>query len=471
MFAEQRIKEFETFVEKFMSEQKSPGCSIAIAQGDEIVYSRAFGYRNLSRKLPATTDTLYGIASISKSFTAVAIAQLVERGKLSFDDPITKYLPEFKLPGNICADKVTIHHMLTHSTGIPPLPALGISIKDNTAQEMQEGGNSATAEKAPAEKDEMLSRPPINTYSELIDYIGKYQCRLFGNPGEYLSYSNECYGILGAIIMKISGLTYSEYIRRNIFAPLGMNRAVLSFEEVREYDDATELYYKNDGDDQVRCSTRWQAAPPYLAGGWIKCCSTDLIRLFQAYAGEGEYKGTRLLSKKMVEANLSQQIHYSQLYSYAHGLKVQRNYHGVTLIEHGGSLKGVSSNAGFIPEKGISVVVLCNLSGVPISKVWMAGINLALGLPIETPRTVFALRTWTPELMVKYTGKFASGEGAEFSLIVEDGELVVKFKNDSCIIKSVDEATGHYILAGQENEIRFYMDELSKVWGVGIGVR
>jgi len=320
---------------------------------------------------------------------------------------------------------VTIHHFLTHTSSMPPLPALGISIRGNTVPD------NVPKKEAEAPEKETNSEPTINTYTELIEYITNHECKLFGKPGEFFSYSNDAYALLGAIIMKVTGKTYSEYVREHIFKPLGMARSFLSLEEMREHDNVTDLYWKNE-DDEMQVSKHWQVAPPYLACGWIKTCATDLIRVFQMLANGGQYRGVRLLKPSSVAKNVSMSHNFSLYDSYGHGLRIHPDYHGVTLVEHGGALKGVSSNAGYVPEKGISAVVLCNLSAVPVAKVWLAAINLALGLPIDTPKVVYKTSDWAQAEMDRFTGSYKSGEGAEFDIVIENDELWIKYKKDHC---------------------------------------
>lgn len=361
MLDSKRVAELEGFINKFMEEQGAPGLTLALASGNDVIYTKAFGYRNKENKIPATVETIFGIASITKCITGIAIAHLVDKGLMSFDDPVVKYLPEFTLPGGGGAD-VTIHHFLTHTSSMPPLPALGISIRGNTVPDKPSPSKKEEAEPAKEKKEE----PPINTYSELMKYIAAHECNLLGKPGEYFSYSNDAYALLGAIVMRVSGMTYMEYVRENILKPLGMKHSMFSFEELREHEDVTDLYWKNE-EDEMQCSTHWQAAPPYLACGWMKTRVTDLIRIFQMMVNGGVYKGKALLTSQGVHNNLYLNHRFSLNESYGHGLKVRKDYQGVTLIEHGGALKGVSSHGGFVPEKGISAVVLCNLSGVPVN--------------------------------------------------------------------------------------------------------
>ena len=112
------FKDLEGFIQEKMSKTKIPGLSIAIIEDDEIIHARGFGFRDVSSGLPATPKTLYGIGSVTKSFTAIAVMQLVEEGRIRLDDPIENYIPIKLAP---YGEDVSIHHLLTHSSGVPNL--------------------------------------------------------------------------------------------------------------------------------------------------------------------------------------------------------------------------------------------------------------------------------------------------------------------------------------------------------------
>ncbi|MFA9437954.1 MAG: serine hydrolase domain-containing protein, partial [Candidatus Bathyarchaeota archaeon] len=115
----------EHIVPKYMRDFKVPGLSVAVVKEGETIYSEGFGARDPQRNLPATPDTLYGIGSITKSFVAIAIMQLVEEGKLSVDDPVGQYIPfKLGLPGK----PIKIHHFLTHSSGLPSLATSSVAL-------------------------------------------------------------------------------------------------------------------------------------------------------------------------------------------------------------------------------------------------------------------------------------------------------------------------------------------------------
>lgn len=454
------VREFEAYVDRFMAEHGAPGVAVAIARGDDLVYARGFGWRDREKELPTTADTVMGVASITKSFTAAAIARLREEGRLDFTDPVAMYLPGFNLPdGN--GRGVTIRHLLTHTAGLPPLPCLGWSMRAHTTPDTEPGKDETSDHE---DKD----RQPINTIQDLVNYIASADFQLLGQPGEYLSYSNESYVLLGGIIEAATGMNYADYIRQTFLIPLGMDRSTFALNQLLQWDDVTTLYYKKDG--EIRASNNWQQAPPYAAGGWLRSSASDLVRFFQMYANGGTYRGTRLLSPQSVVANMADGFKYSLYTSYAHGLRTQP-YHGVTLAEHGGSLKGVASNAGFVPEKGIAVAVLCNLSGVPIFQVWLAAVNMMLGLPLSTPRAQYSAGSWDEGQLQRFPGKFVSGEGAKLEVVRDNGGLKVRIEKEDYPLQAVTADTGLVRRHGQDQELRFFSAEDGRVWGIGFGLR
>lgn len=456
-YAAERMAQFEALVQRLMGEYQAPGLAVILAEGDQVTYFKGFGFRDREQNLPVTEQTVFGLASVTKSFTALAIMQLAERGLLSAQDPVTKYLPEFGIP-EFDPATVTIEHLITHTAGIPPLPTLGYSIRGNTQRDV-----------APKPDEQEKSFPPIDTVEQLLDYIAKGDYRMLGPAGTCLSYSNDTYGLLGEIIQRVSGQPYEEYVREHILQPLGMERSTFSLDEITAWEDVTELYYKTE-DEEFRHSSNWQVAPPFVACGWLKSCAADLIKYVQMHAAEGAFGGQRLLAVDGMKTMHTGLHRYSLLSQYGYGFRIQ-GYEGATLVEHSGGLKGVSSNVGFVPEHGIAAAVLCNLSGFPASKVWLAVVNLALGVPIEQNRATYEELKWPAEKMVGLGGEYVSGEGAKVRIDVHDGQLMIHFQKESYPLRPVAEDTAIYTAKGLDSEVRFFVGDDGRAWAIGTGGR
>ena len=174
----------DVLVRSTMAHQHLPGLSIAIARGSDRIYERGYGYRDLARHIPADVRTVYNIASCTKQFTASAIMLLQQDGKLKLDDKLSRYLPEFRHGSSI-----TLRELLTHTSGIPDYADLNDLAHKATARQFVD-----------LVRDAPLDFP----------------------PGTQFEYSNTNYVILGMIVEQISGLSYSTFLSRRIFGPLGM---------------------------------------------------------------------------------------------------------------------------------------------------------------------------------------------------------------------------------------------------------
>nr|MCU0366897.1 beta-lactamase family protein [Bacteroidales bacterium] len=173
--------------EKFR--QGETGCAALVAKDGQIIYKKAFGMADLELNVPMQPDMVFRIGSITKQFTAVAILQLMEQGKLSLQDDITKYIPDYPTHGY----NITIEHLLTHTSGIKSY---------TNVPEFQK-----------YVRQDMKPEEAINTFRNLPMEFA---------PGTKWNYNNSGYFLLGYIIEKVSGKTYQEYIEENFFKPLGM---------------------------------------------------------------------------------------------------------------------------------------------------------------------------------------------------------------------------------------------------------
>jgi len=448
----------EHFIADFIAEYNVPGLAVAVAQGVDIVYEQGFGLRDLASAVEVTPKTIFGVASLTKSITAIAVAKLVDQGKVNFDDPVVKHLSEFRLPGGADASAVTIRHLLTHTSGMPALDALRVSFQSHSS---------------PDPSDPMpvpLAETPINTYSQLMAYIGRRDVPVLDQPGRIFNYSNEAYAILGALVRRVSGMTFAAFVRRHVLEPLGMENSTMSFEEMYEHEEVAILYTKR-GDGSLLASTRWPCAPAMQAAGRMKSTVGDFIKVFQMYNGLGTYRGAHVLSEAAVRENTTLHFRHSLCEGYGHAVQVQPDYHGHTVISHGGGGKGISAHGGYVPEAGLSVMVLSNLGGVPVRKVWGALVNTGLGLPLDTPRCEYTRSTWEADEVVNIPGLYRTAEGADFAIEYRTGRLWhVQNGKESEIIK-IGEMRGLMTESGIEQEMRFHAAADGSIKGVGKGSR
>lgn len=402
--------QLDSFVLSRMAATRLPGLSLVLVQDGRVVHERGYGMRDWHRGIPATPGTLYGIGSITKSFTCLAIMQLQEQGKLKVDDPVDMYLDFPVSPGG---ERVRIHHFMSHTSGIPALASA-----------------------------EQLLRQPLRASASLLTLGGAEDMLLFmdqaqdwvhARPGERWFYLNEGYVLLGGIIAKVSGLSYVDYVKRHILEPLGMKRSHFSRQEVEaDPDRAVPSYFDPQG---TYHAADYSYGKITSEGGMISSAQ-DMARYAQMYMDGGLARdGSRLLSSGSVAEMFRPRIatppeYYEPLSGaprpgspapnptwYGYGLRAApMGQHQV--IGHGGSVFVATAEMAFIPARRTGVVVLTNASGYPCSQLAMYALAAAVGedpeqLPfVQAERRLEALEgryetyKGTTAIVVKRRGSF-----------------------------------------------------------------
>jgi len=322
----------EGYVQRQLEADPNACVAIGVSKGGGVVYSKGFGYRDFWLTKPATDRTLFGVGSVTKSFTALSILLLEEEGLLSVDDPVSKYLPEYALDRG---SRVLIRHLLTHTSGIP---ALGFA--ETIIDEYVRGGG----------------RKSFRYKSEFVGWINKGSAERVCGPGEKFLYWNEGYAMLGEIVEKVAGQPYRVFVKRRVLEPLGMDRSGFGAAMLSD-EDSIEPYVV-EGKKKFRV-----AFPDHTlldAPGGLISCVRDLLRYVAVFTFEsGPFDG-RLLEKMetpYIRCGLPTPL--GEEY-YGFGLIVNPNFFGKRLVHHGGNIGVSTAYVGFIPEAEIGVVVLSN---------------------------------------------------------------------------------------------------------------
>lgn len=455
---------FEEYTQKLLNKTKTPGAILALAQDGELVYHQSFGYSDVEHKTEITLDTVFGIGSCTKSFACAAIMHLQDAGKLSVHDPVVKYLPGFRTPDAEKTKQITIHHFMTHTAGLPPLPALSISLKRSFEADphMQK-----TVE-------QMKDLDPIDTYEELMDFIASQQFNFLGEPGEEFSYSNDSYALLGAIIERVSGKSFEVYLKESILEPAGMTDSVFHLEELQEDTDIATLYsFKGAGEDkEVFASPAPWDAPPMRAAGFLKSTVRDLLKYLEIFRTRGVVGYTRILSAASVEQMMKPFIEILQGHFYGYGFLVRTDYHGATLVEHGGNIKGVSAEIFLIPEQGITGAVLSNIVEAPLPTIMEASLNGYQSRPVQARAIVYQKQELSADHANQYVGTFVTLEGNSIIISYEDGALLVNEDDNTPIsLRYIGEDRFVITKDDQEIVIRFIRNSEGNVIRVLRGLR
>ena len=414
---------FENYVTELMKQEQIPGVAIAVSQNGQVIYERGFGVIDLETREPTTPETIFGIASITKSFTALAIMKLAEEGKLQVDDAVKIHLPDFRLNGYSNINDIKIHHLLSHTTGL------------GTVKRNQQ----------------------LTNFDEHLNYLSEIEQEALGTPGDFFCYNNDMFLLLGAIIEKITGENYKDYITNEIFIPMNMTRTTFNPDELTQFNNVTTPYILANG-KPISCS--WPTLGNYAVGGGIRSTVTDLLNYGSIYIEEANK-----LTHKMMTA-----VHRTNgTSSYGYAFQTTPNYEEVTLVEHGGRQPGVSSNFGFIREKGIVAAVLTNVEGVSADAIWLGAINTVLRLPVDRKRSIEPHFDMKKEQLSRFIGTYQTGEGSAVTISYADEKLTATVEGKMHSLRASNVET--LVITPIERPIRFFFNEENETWALFLGMR
>lgn len=402
--------------ERILKDYDTPGAMVAISQDGELVYEHGFGYRNREESLPVTKDTVFGLASITKTFTSVAVMHLQESGKLDVHDPVVNYIPEFHVKDEEMCKKITIHHFLTHSSGLPPMSSLEYTMKvpdEDNPSGYRHFGNDPNQEL-------------LDTYEAMLTYIKNDEVELIAPPGTYFSYSNEAYGLLGLLIERVSGRSYAEYVHDHILKPCQMEHTQFTIAGYGAYDNITRSYGKqmSDPNEKIGPDEYWIDSVPMRSTGFIKSTAADMMRYGEVFRNGGRVGDTQIISSESVERMMTPHVRVQLGRYYGYGLSIVPDYYGHKLVEHGGSLRSISSQFSIIPEKGVSSLFVANIMGAPVATMLQKFLNTYFGRDMDASSVEYEKYDVDFSVVKQYTGEYRSDEGAAIELRIEDDELI-----------------------------------------------
>ncbi len=355
-----------------------PGATVLVARKGKIIYQKAIGMADMELNVPLRPDHVFRIGSVTKQFTATAILRLVEEGKLSLEDDLTKFIPDYPTQGK----RITVTQLLNHTSGI----------KSYTNME---------------EWDEMTRRKDF-TPLELVDYF-KNQPMEF-EPGADWNYNNSGYILLGYIIEKVSGKTYAEYIDEQFFKPLGMKNSY--YGDVQPIIKNRADGYSKPGPDGPYVHAGYLSmTQPYAAGSLLSTVE-DLFIWTKAV-----HSGKVLKKESLKQAFTPQILPNGQNTHYGFGWQIG-NLLGSSTVEHSGGINGFLSELIYLPGEDVCVAMLtncdCNPPGDPAAKMAAA----LLGRPYQpTPIAIDA------KSLEDYVGVYENEKKEQRFITANSGQL------------------------------------------------
>ncbi|WP_292000401.1 serine hydrolase [Caldivirga sp.] len=402
----------EGFVISKMRESRIPGLTLGIVKNGELVYARGFGFKDLERGLPATPRTTYGIGSITKSFTALAVLKLAEEGKLSLQDPVERYVPLRLRP---MGEPVLIHHLLTHSSGIPALGYAEAFI--NGVLGLEE------------------TWLPLATPDDVIAFMRESEDWAIAKPGERFFYLNEGYVLLGYIIRKVTGLPYEDYVSKLILKPLGMSRTYFREEEYSSDEDKATPYIIDKEGKHVKGKFPFGIT----SDGGLLSNIIDMSKYVNMLINRGEFNGVRVLGKDYLELAERKYINVPWRTlgdeGYGYGLIVSDEFFNRRLISHSGSVLVYTSYMAYVPSDKIGVIVMANAEGYPLSRIGLYALTMMIGHDPSKELEVFRRE----EASARLEGTYESYGGTVRVSVVRQGDYLImrsvtKYTEESTIL-------------------------------------
>lgn len=454
-----------TELDRIFKENNLAGVSACIMGPEGMLYEYNAGFIDQDESVAPTHDTLFGIASMSKSITALCTCLLALEGKLSLDDPVIRYFPKFRIPGEP-REAVTVRQLAMHTAGIPPMEPLEWSIVMNTP-----GRGEDEYEK----KLRASSPNTMDTIEQIIDYIAACPYPNTGMPGQNLSYSNEGYAILSYIVDQAAGMPLERFMHKRIFEPLGMTRSILDNGHMAAYalsgGNMTSLFEMHDG--QRKCDDNWSVLPPFRGCAMVKSTSRDMAVYYRMLAAYGMHEGKQVIPREAVELLLGNTHPVRSTLTMCMGIN-KRAFRGHVLCEHAGGLHGVSTKGGLVLGEGIGMAVLCNQGDEDMDPFLFTMYNAVLGLPLDTSHEWFEAADYPFTDYDMLTGRYICHEGipAVFTLSLEDGKPVGQHDETKT---SLIYCGGTRFRSMKENgtlcsRIEFLVAN-GKAWGVRCGTR
>ena len=344
VFGQDKAAKIDALIQQYVANRQFNG-AVLVAEKGNVIFKKGYGLANMEWTIPNAPDTKFRLGSITKQFTAMLIMQLVEQGKLKLDGKVTDYLPDYP---KATGDKITVHHLLTHTSGIP---------------------NYTNFPKF----FETLSRDPYTPSVFVKQFADK---PLDFEPGSKFSYSNSGYFLLGVLIEKVTGKSYAEVLKETILMPLQMKDT--------GYDLFGPILPKR-ATGYEKNFTGYTNAPyldmsiPYAAGSLYSTVE-DLYRWDQA-----------LYTDKLLSARSKAIMFTPFLDHYAYGWGVGKTNVGnlkdsLLMIGHGGGINGFNTLISRLPQDKQLVVLLNNTGGAPLNSIQKNILNILYNQSVDAPK-------------------------------------------------------------------------------------
>ncbi|UCH57693.1 MAG: beta-lactamase family protein [Candidatus Bathyarchaeota archaeon] len=390
----------------------SPGCALAVMKDGEVIYKRGYGMANLEYGISITPTTIFHVASVSKQFTAMAVAILASEGKLSLDDNVRKHVQELPDFGEI----ITIRHLVHHTSGLRDQWALLVA--------------------AGWRMDDVI------TTGDVMELV-REQRELNFEPGSEFLYCNTGYTLMAVIVERVSGKSFREFCAKRIFQPLGMDNTHF-------HDDHRMIVRNRAYSYAPKEENGFQhSVLSYATAGATSLFTTveDLARWDQNFYGAAV--GGKAVIEQMRTRGV---LNDGEQIRYAFGLNITE-YRGLRVVEHSGGDAGYRSHLMRFPEQCFSVTILCNLSNMSPSKLTRSVADIYLAHEFPDKKAEEDIIKLSEEQLASKVGVYYNAATASTRRFeMREGKLVATFGPDFELLPLAED---HFKLAAYPIEFRF----------------
>jgi CubicO group peptidase (beta-lactamase class C family) len=390
------VRLLDVWIAEHVSYHEIPGLAIGVVRGDRTIWAKGYGRADLATGVPVTTATPFRLGSVSKVFTAIAVMQLRDQGKLTLDDPVTRHLPWFRINSPYAgAPPITIRHLLTHTSGLP-----------------REAAHPYWTTHEFPTREEL--RRSLATQS------------VFSPPGATYRYSNVGVALLGEIVEAVSGEGYAEYLAGHLFAPLGMTSSTAAPDAARVA--ALARAYERRRPGESRREMAYYDTGVFAPMGGVISTVDDLGKfvalLLSADAGAAAQpgRGPVVAAPTLAEMERLQFVYPSFTGGRGLGFAVNRR-DGTTTVGHGGWIGGHRASLTCDPARHLGVVVLTNADDAAPGAFAQQALDL-VGKALDEAATPPASKQPDPA-WAAYYGTYTDPWGWEIEVLALDGDLVL----------------------------------------------
>jgi CubicO group peptidase (beta-lactamase class C family) len=324
----------DILIEDLMEKLNVPGLSIAIVSNDSTLYAKGYGTKNITKNDPVDSNTLFGIGSISKSFTALALGILISDGKINWDDRVIDYLPYFELYDPYVTNTFTIRDLLTHRSGLKEISAGTLLIHST------------------------LSRTEIIKRLKYLKPVSAFRYTA--------AYQNVMYIVAGEIVAVVSGMSWENFVEKRILSPIGMNNTVTNYIGRQQSTNIALPHVFNEQFENIVIEQEKNdnAAP----AGWIFSSANDMALYMKFLLNDGIVLNDTIIKKEVLDEIFTPQIHYpfwvpphTEFTSYGFGWWLTPRQ-GHKVIEHSGGIDGMRANLIMISDLNFGIIIMGNPS-------------------------------------------------------------------------------------------------------------